>query len=133
MYDNEYQTNREPTSKEVWYSRVIDSTHQKTTNNSTLNRYKTKLRLTTSNGLSVIEFMKKSQVHIKESNKDQIYYVDASKQYRPDLISLEVYGTASLYWVILSCNNLKNPLELKAGTNIRIPIKNSIIHDRRLV
>lgn len=124
---------QEPFGKDIWYSRNIASVYQKHSNNSTLNRYKTKLRLSSNRGVSVIEFIKKSQIYLPPSDEDQIYYVDASKKHRPDLIAQEVYGTSVLYWVVLSCNDLRHPFELDTGLTIRLPKLNDIIHDRRIL
>ena len=132
MNNGIYQINSEPSNKTVWYSSVISSVHQRTVTNKTLNRCASKLRLTTITGITVVEFIKRSQLYIPPADDDKIYYVDASKKYRPDLLALEIYGTPTLYWVILSCNNLKHPLELEAGLTIRIPNISRIIHDRRI-
>jgi len=42
-------------------------------------------------------------------------------QYRPDLVSEEIYGTPDFWWSIMEFNGMKDILEFKAGTNIRIP------------
>lgn len=133
MNDNIYQTNQEPSGKDVWYASTISIIEDPNDPNTKMNRYANKLRLTTRTGVRMIEFIKKSQIYIEESPEDAYYYVDAAKRYRPDLISLEIYGTPVLYWVILSCNNLKHPLELKTGMTVRIPPLQSIIHDERVM
>lgn len=132
MNEDLYQINQEPTGQQVWYSSAISYVHSKNINNRTLNRCTSKLRLTSRDGITALEFIKRSQIYIPPSRTDQIYYIDASKKYRPDLIAAEVYGTPTLYWVILSCNDLRHPLELEVGLNIRIPNISSIIHDRRI-
>lgn len=134
MNENPYQTNPEPSGLEVWFGNSIAFVDNGSyTNNTKLNRYLNKLRLTSTTGVKFIEQIKRSQLYIKESSEDQYYYVDAGHRYRPDLIALEAYGNPVLYWIILSCNNLKSPLELTTGLTIRIPPLSSIVHDERVM
>lgn len=42
---------------------------------------------------------------------------------RPDLISYDVYGTSTYWWLICTANNIIDPFEqLKAGKTIKLPI-----------
>ena len=42
---------------------------------------------------------------------------------RPDLISYDVYGTTSYWWLVCASNNIIDPFEeLKAGKTIKLPI-----------
>lgn len=53
---------------------------------------------------------------------DIFYVVEGRFQFRPDLLSLEYYGTTKLWWVIMRANNFDHPAkDLEAGTTIRIP------------
>lgn len=130
--DNQYQTHREPSNREVWYSSTISDVYSDRANN-TLSRYRNKIRLTSYTGYSFLEFIKKSQLYLDVSSEDQYYFVDASKQYRPDLISNEIYGSPIYYWVILSCNNLISPLQVRTNLTLRIPPLGEILNNGGLI
>jgi hypothetical protein len=130
--DNQYQTHVEPSNREVWYSSTISDVYSDRASN-TVSRYRNKIRLTSYTGYTFLEFIKKSQLYLPVSAEDQYYFVDASKQYRPDLISNELYGSPIYYWVILSCNNLISPLQVRANLTLRIPPLASILNNGGLI
>lgn len=123
----------EPIGADIWYSSYISQAISPKISTGTLNRYKNKINLITMNGTRVIEFIKQSQLVLPKGEGDKYYFVDSSKRYRPDLISLEMYGTPNLYWVILACNNLSHPLQVKTNMTLRIPALSAILDDGRLV
>lgn len=131
--DTDYQTITEPSNQSIWYSGFISNAISQTYDSSTLNRYKNKINLVNIQGTRVIEFIRKTQLYIEPANDDQYYFVDSSKRYRPDLISLEMYGTPILYWVILICNNLSHPLEVKTNMTLRIPQLSTILNNGRVI
>ena len=131
--DTDYQTITEPSNQSIWYSGFISNAISQTYDSSTLNRYKNKINLVNIQGTRVIEFTRKTQLYIEPANDDQYYFVDSSKRYRPDLISLEMYGTPILYWVILICNNLSHPLEVKTNMTLRIPQLSTILNNGRVI
>lgn len=130
--DNQYQTHLEPSNREVWYSSTLSDVYSDRANN-TLSRYRNKIRITSYSGATFYEFIKKSQLYLDVSSEDQYYFVDASKQYRPDLISNELYGSPIYYWVILSCNDLISPLQVRANLTLRIPPLGSILNNGGLI
>jgi len=130
--NNEYQTHLEPSNREVWFSSTLSDVYSDRDNN-TLSRYRNKIRLTSYTGVTFLEFIKKSQLYLEVSTDDQYYFVDASKQYRPDLISNEVYGSPIYYWVILSCNNLISPLQVRTNLTLRLPPLGEILNHGGLI
>ena len=130
--NNEYQTHLEPSNREVWFSSSLSDIYSDKSNN-TVSRYRNKIRLTSFSGVTFLEFIKKSQLYLPVSPDDQYYFVDASKQYRPDLISNEVYGSPIYYWVILSCNNLISPLQVRTNLTLRIPPLGEILNHGGLI
>lgn len=65
----------------------------------------------------------------KKSN-DVEYEIDAVYRYRPDLLSFDLYGTPSLWWVFAARNPnvLKDPLfDFKPGQRIFIPTKETLV------
>lgn len=131
--DTDYQTITEPSNQSIWYSGFISNAISQNYDSSTLNRYKNKINLVNIQGTRVFEFIRKTQLYIEPANDDQYYFVDSSKRYRPDLISLEMYGTPILYWVILICNNLSHPLEVKTNMTLRIPQLSTILNNGRVI
>lgn len=131
--NNIYQDIAEPTGKEIWYSNYIAEANSSKRSTSTLNRYKNKITLTTISGITVYEFIRKSQLYLEPRDDDQYYFVDASKRYRPDVISNEMYGTPILYWVILSCNNLSSPLDVKTNMTLRIPQLTTLLNNEKVI
>jgi hypothetical protein len=55
------------------------------------------------------------------SDKDKFMVIPKPREYRPDLVSYEQYGTVSFWWRIMEANGLKDILEFEAGRNIRLP------------
>lgn len=123
----------EPDGMEIWYSSHVSDVIEPPRSSSTLNRYKNKLQLVDSTGVRMIEFIKQSQLYLEPRDDDQYYFVDASKRYRPDAISMEVYGTPILYWVILMCNNLSHPLDVKTNMTLRIPRLSTLFDNERVL
>lgn len=54
------------------------------------------------------------------SEDDQWLEITKAVEYRPDLVSTEIYGAPDFWWRILEYNGMKDVLEFKAGKNIRI-------------
>ena len=133
MNNNIYQTRYEPSGKEVWYSSYIVNANSPKRSTSSLSRYTNKITLTTVSGITVLEFIRKSQLYIEPSDSDQYYFVDASKRYRPDIIANEMYGTPILYWVILSCNNLSSPLQVETNMTLRIPQLTTLFNNEKVI
>lgn len=53
---------------------------------------------------------------------DAYYTIEAKVAHRLDLISLEVYGTDKLWWVIAMANEMQHPIkDATPGTVLRIP------------
>lgn len=42
-------------------------------------------------------------------------------EYRPDLVSYDIYGYPDLWWKIMEYNGIKDILDFKAGKTIQIP------------
>ena len=42
-------------------------------------------------------------------------------EYRPDLVSFDVFGIPDFWWRILEANNMMDIMQFKAGKNIRVP------------
>lgn len=131
--NNQYQSIQEPSGMEVWYSSYISTADSPKHSSSTLSRYKNKINLSTISGISVIEFIRKSQLYLEPDATDQFYFVDASKRFRPDIIAHELYGTPLLYWVILACNNLTSPLEVETNMTLRIPRLARLLSNERVI
>ncbi len=60
-------------------------------------------------------------VKLKESSSDLFHVVTDKDTHRIDLISWKYYHDVRLWWIIAEVNNIANPLEIPAGTILRIP------------
>lgn len=47
--------------------------------------------------------------------------ITPATEYRPDLVSYEIYGTPDLWWRIMEYNGMKDIMEFRSGINIKIP------------
>lgn len=100
---------------------VIESTK---TNFKT--RYDSKVRLRLDDNKLVIRNLKKPDLTATQSERDIIHTVTLDEDERPDLVALNFYGDARLYWVILGANNLREKAQFKKGTLVRIPSMKSL-------
>lgn len=57
------------------------------------------------------------------SGDEKIMLINKGVEYRPDLVSFDVYGFVDNWWRILEANNMKDIWEFKAGTTIYLPNK----------
>jgi hypothetical protein len=63
---------------------------------------------------------------------DVLYQIDNVYQFRPDMLSYDLYGDSSLWWVFAQRNPnvLKDPLfDFRAGVRIYIPKKDTLTSD----
>lgn len=60
---------------------------------------------------------------------DFLYTIEPQYNYRPDLLSYDLYGTTKLWWVFMQRNMdvISDPIfDFKVGTQIFIPKKSSL-------
>ena len=57
----------------------------------------------------------------KPGKKDKFMVVTKQYEYRPDLVSFDVYSTPDFWWKIMEANSIKDVFDFKAGINIRLP------------
>lgn len=55
------------------------------------------------------------------NDNDQFMLLTKGVEYRPDLVSFDLFGTCDFWWRIMEANGMKDILEFKAGVTIRIP------------
>jgi hypothetical protein len=61
---------------------------------------------------------------IPKEPDDQLFKINTTYQYRPDLLSFDLYDTPNLWWVFYQRNPntlTAPPLDFKAGTVIYLP------------
>ena len=56
-----------------------------------------------------------------QTTSDKFMVISKGSEFRPDLVSQDVYGFPDFWWKILQANNMFDIFDFKAGTNIRIP------------
>ena len=61
---------------------------------------------------------------IPKETDDQLFQINATYQYRPDLLAFDLYNNSNLWWVFYQRNPntlQKPPLDFAAGTTIYVP------------
>lgn len=89
-------------------------------------RYDSKVRLRLNDNKLVIRNLKSPDLKANQSERDIIHTITLDERERPDLVALNFYGDARLYWVILGANGLREKSQLKEGLVIRIPSMNAL-------
>ena len=89
-------------------------------------RYDSKVRLRLDDNKLVIRNLKSPDLKANQSERDIIHTVTLDERERPDLVALNFYGDARLYWVILGANGLRERSQLKEGLVIRVPSMNAL-------
>lgn len=89
-----------------------------------VSRYRTSKSLKLPNGLTLLETA--PRLVIRPSSDDYIHEVKSGEEHRLDLLAYRYYSNPLLYWVIACFNSLENPMEVPAGTVLRIPSPSSL-------
>ena len=55
------------------------------------------------------------------TSSDKVTLISAGWEYRPDLVSFDLFGVPDYWWIIMEENGMKDILEFKSGVTIRIP------------
>ena len=55
------------------------------------------------------------------TGKEKVMLVTKGVEYRPDLVSYDVYGFVDNWWRILEANGIKDIWDFKAGITIMLP------------
>ena len=69
---------------------------------------------------------------ITAESDDQLYTVERTYAYRPDLLAFDLYGTPRLLWVFAqrNPNQIEDPIyDFKPGVTIQLPKKENISDD----
>lgn len=74
-------------------------------------------------GYLTFETYKRNENQVSTSSEDQFTVLSAKYEYRPDLLSYDVYGVSDYWWKIMQVNKIWDVYEFTAGKNIRIPFK----------
>jgi len=56
------------------------------------------------------------------SKSDKFTVVPPGMEFRPDMMSTQVYGVPDYWWRILEANDMKDIYEFKSGAIIRLPV-----------
>ena len=55
------------------------------------------------------------------SKQDKFATITPGTEYRPDLVSQQIYGSPDFWWKIMEVNGIKDIIDFKVGRTIRIP------------
>lgn len=59
------------------------------------------------------------------TGKERVMLITKGNEYRPDLVSFDVYGFPDSWWLILEANGMKDIFEFVAGRTIILPNRTS--------
>lgn len=74
----------------------------------------------TSEGLQNYTVLK-LPIDVPETEFDFYVEIDSTNEYRPDMLSFQVYGTPDFGWAIMEVNNVRSFKGLTLRTRLRIP------------
>lgn len=104
----------------TWYdSKVTSLSEIPVDPYKTSNRYEGKILISDRRGQH-IQFIQKRWFPTT-SVEDQLVYVDARYECRPDILSVDYYNSPLYAWAILAANGLRSVWQLRAGMYIKIP------------
>lgn len=89
----------------------------------------------TSEGLQNYTILK-LPIEVPETPFDKFVIIDSTNEFRPDMLSFQVYGTPDYGWAIMELNTVRSFKDLTNGVRLRIPPIDSIqeaieaTHDR---
>lgn len=78
----------------------------------------------------------KLPISVPDTQYDFFVEIDSTNEYRPDILSFQVYGTPDFGWALMEINNLRSFKDLTLRNRLRVPpldiIKAAIrdTHDR---
>lgn len=55
------------------------------------------------------------------TNKEKVMLITPGVEYRPDLVSYDVYGTVDMWWKIMEVNKIYDVYDFKSGITIILP------------
>ena len=113
-------------TKEDFSNDVKSITNPNLNKTKVMGRYDAKTKIRLQDDILTIRNLKESDLKAKESTRDLIHRVTLDEDKRPDLIALNFYGDARLYWIILGANDLREKEELRKDMLVRIPAKDSV-------
>ena len=66
---------------------------------------------------------------IPPDDSDELIVVGSKHEYRPDMLSYDLYGTPDYWWIFMvrNMNLIRDPIfDLKAGMHIMVPTRNRL-------
>ena len=63
----------------------------------------------------------KLPIEVSETEEDFYIEIDSSNEYRPDMLSYQVYGTPDYGWALMEINTLRSFKDLTLRRRLRIP------------
>lgn len=63
----------------------------------------------------------KLPIQVPETEFDFYIEIDSTNEFRPDMLSFQVYGTPDYGWALMEVNNLRSFRDLTIRNRLRIP------------
>lgn len=56
-----------------------------------------------------------------KSKEDRFLTITEAYDYRPDLVSTDIFGIPDFWWRLMEANGMTDIMQFRAGRNIRVP------------
>lgn len=63
----------------------------------------------------------KLPISVPETQYDQFVEIDSANEFRPDMLSFQVYGTPDYGWALMEINTLRSFKDLTLRRRLRVP------------
>ena len=73
------------------------------------------------NGEVVEYVLLRKPLNLPETDEDRYMVIDQANQFRPDILSFQMYGSPDFGWAIMEVNEIRSFVELGLGIRLRIP------------
>lgn len=86
---------------------------------SKTSRYFSSKVIRTNEGYTAFAIYKRK--YYPSSNEDRFLTITEPYDYRPDLVSVDIFGVPDFWWRLMEANNMTDITQFRAGKNIRVP------------
>jgi len=104
---------------DIWYDSIVASVTRANPSMTEQSRYRDMSTLHSMRNGSHLQFARKDFFRFDAS--DTSYFVSSATAYRPDIISVEMYGDPRYAWAIIAANKMKSFFDLHSDQYIIIP------------
>ena len=110
---------------DLWYDPRVSSVTQAKESMTDQSRYRSMNTLHSMGTGSHLQFAQKRFYKFEDSEVS--YFISKANEFRPDIISVEMYGDPRYAWAIIAANNMKSFFDLHCDQYIMIPTLSEVM------